>query len=60
MSRNLYPLDANAPNVLVGKLGEIAREVGDPNRKDVGDTIDRGLILLRVLREHGFVVAVKP
>lgn len=41
------------------KLGEIARKAGDPNRKDVGDYIDRGLILVRLMKEQGFSVIKK-
>lgn len=47
-------LDRAMENTTASKLGEIAREVGDPGRRDVGDLIDRGLILLRLLNEAGF------
>jgi len=40
-------------NVLASTLGDIAREAGS-NRTDVGDSIDRGLILRRLLEEKGF------
>lgn len=46
-------------NTLAWRLGMIAKEAGDANRKDVGDPIDRGLILLRLLNEKGFSVAVE-
>lgn len=48
------PLDCAMDNVLAWRLGTIAREAGDINRSDVGDPIDRGLILLRLLNERGF------
>lgn len=41
-------------NVLASTLGQIALDVGRPGRDDVGDSIDRGLILRRILSEHGF------
>lgn len=53
-------LDAACDNVLAWKLGEVASRAGDPARKDVGDYIDRGLILLRLLREAGFEVRKTP
>lgn len=53
---NGEPLTATMDNVLAMRLGEIARRAGDPERRDVGDFIDRGLILLRLLRENGFEV----
>ncbi len=50
------PLDAWMDNVTAWNLGRIARQAGDPARTDVGDPIDRGLILVRMLREGGFNV----
>lgn len=38
------------------RLGDVARQAGNPHRKDVGDFIDRGLILERLLKENGFEV----
>ena len=52
----MKPLDALMDNVIAWKLGLIARKAGSPRRTDVGDPIDRGLILLRLLREEGFIV----
>lgn len=49
------PLKSNDDNVLLYKLGRIAEETMDKNQK-VGDYIDRGLILLRLLDEHDFEV----
>lgn len=49
-------LNASMPNTLAWRLGEVALAAGDPQRKDVGDQIDRGLILLRLLNEKGFKV----
>jgi hypothetical protein len=47
-------IESGCSNDIAWKLGEVARAAGDPNRTDVGDYIDRGLILLRLLREAGF------
>lgn len=47
------PLDAAMQNTTAYKLGAIARDAGR-DRSDVGDLIDRGLILLRLLNEAGF------
>jgi hypothetical protein len=49
-------LDAAMDNGLAWRLGEVAREAGNLARIDVGDPIDRGLILVRLLREKGFGV----
>ena len=49
-------LTAAMDNVLASRLGEVAREVGDPAHKGVGDSIDRGLILRRRLEEIGFEI----
>jgi len=49
------PLTAAMDNVLASKLGQIALESCSPEQK-VGDSIDRGLILLRLLKEKGFEV----
>jgi hypothetical protein len=57
---NGEPLDAHMDNILASTLGKIALEVGDPSRHDVGDYIDRGLILCRRLREFGFEVREIP
>lgn len=47
-------------NVYASRMGEVAREAMSPEQK-VGDSIDRGLILLRLLNEAGFQVhATKP
>lgn len=51
-------LDCGMNNQLAWRLGEIASDAGDPER-DVGDHIDRGLILLRLLNESGFQVTGK-
>lgn len=50
------PLDSSCDNTMAWRLGEVALKAGDPARKDVGDFIDRGLILLRLLKEAGFEV----
>jgi len=48
------PLTAAMDNVLAWRLGEIVNNT--MARTDVGDYIDRGLILLRLLNEAGFAV----
>lgn len=52
-------LDSGMDNVFAWRLGEIALDAGDPKRKDVGDLIDRGLILRRLLEEKGFLLVTK-
>ena len=54
------PLDCGMDNLLAWSLGLIAHEAGDEQRKDVGDPIDRGLILRRLLEEKGFVLYYQP
>jgi hypothetical protein len=46
-------------NLRASYLGEIARAAGNSKRKDVGDSIDRGLILERLLKEAGFLILDK-
>jgi hypothetical protein len=53
------PLNAAMDNVLAWKLGKVANEAMDP-KQSVGDYIDRGLILLRLLNEAGFDVIQQP
>lgn len=50
----MNPLKSSMDNVLASRLGQIADEAGSPQRTDVGDSIDRGLILRRLLEEKGF------
>lgn len=45
-------------NVIASRLGDIAINAG-ARRLDVGDSIDRGLILLRLLNEDGFDVVIR-
>ena len=54
------PLTAAMDNLLAYKLGKIAREAGNEKRTDVGDYIDRGLILRRLLEENGFSLIYVP
>lgn len=56
MSVSRQPLTAAMPNTVAWRLGEAAKQAGNPARVDVGDLIDRGLILLRLLNELGFDV----
>lgn len=48
------PLTSACDNVLAGRLGNVAHLM--TNQTEWGDHIDRGLILLRILRENGFEV----
>jgi hypothetical protein len=57
---NNKPLTAAMDNVLASKLGKVAKAAGDPDRTDVGDSIDRGLILRRMLEEAGFGLIELP
>lgn len=43
-------------NVLASRLGGVALNAGNPKRDGVGDSIDRGLILRRLLEEAGFEI----
>lgn len=52
------PLTLSMDNVHASRLGQIASAAGNPNRKDIGDSIDRGLILLKLLTDAGFVIRV--
>jgi len=53
--RDDKPLGASMQNEEAMTLGRIAAEAGG-KRSDVGDPIDRGLILVRLLKEAGFDV----
>jgi len=55
---DIKPLTAAMDNLLAWRLGEITSKAAAS--KDVGDYIDRGLILLRMLNETGFVVYHDP
>ena len=50
------PLTSAMDNRLAWSLGEVAAEAGNQDRTDVGDLIDRGLILRRLLEENGFLL----
>ena len=54
--RRTGPITANCDNVLAWRLGEACRVAADAS---AGDYIDRGLVLLRALRERGFLVIQK-
>lgn len=51
------PLDSGMDNVFASLLGQIALDAGRSGIPGVGDSIDRGLILLRLLNKHGFTVS---
>ena len=46
-------LSASMDNVYASRLGTIADVAG---QSEVGDSIDRGLILLRLLNQNGFTL----
>lgn len=52
------PLTALMPNTIAWRLGEVCMDAASLEQK-VGDPIDRGLILLRLLNERGFDVVEK-
>jgi len=54
------PLDPGMDNVIASRMGEVAMSAGSRTRTDVGDNIDRGLILLRLLKEQGLSVIISP
>ena len=54
MRATTEPLTPFMDNVLASRLGKVARAAGTSKRTDVGDDIDRGLILLRLLEDDGF------
>ena len=65
MSNEIPPrpieLGASMPNVDAYALGKLAFEVGHmATPEGVGDEIDRGLILVRRLREMGYAVLKLP
>lgn len=51
------PLCAATPNLVAGIIGDITREVAA--NKNCGDSIDRGLILIRRLNEVGLSLTLK-
>jgi hypothetical protein len=57
---NEKPLTALSDNLHMVRLAKCALEAGVPVRPDVGDSIDRGLILLRLLNEAGYDVVSRP
>ncbi len=50
---HIIPLTAAIDNRVASRLGQLARQAGK-DRKDVGDDIDRGLILRRLMEEAGY------
>jgi len=52
-------LDRYMDNTTASLLGVVALNAGKPDRVDIGDSIDRGLILLRLLNEAGFDIVQK-
>lgn len=59
LSQPPKPLSSAMDNVDAWRLGEVAQKAGGPSRKDVGDYIDRGLILRRLLEEKGYLIIKK-
>lgn len=58
IERGSKPLDAFMDNVLASRLGDVARNAMSSDQK-AGDSIDRGLILRRLLDEAGFKLFTK-
>ena len=56
---NGKPLTACMDNVLASRLGSVFKAVQSNGRDGVGDSIDAGLILRRLLEEEGFSVTEK-
>jgi len=50
---------AASGNLIMYELGKIAADAGSPLRTDVGDFIDRGLILRRLLEEKRHILLKK-
>lgn len=50
------PLTAGSDNLHMGTLADIARVVAHPYCPGIGDSIDQGLIMLRLLNEAGYDV----
>ncbi len=46
-------------NLRAKLFGDVAIIAGNPKRQDVGDNIDRGLILEKLLNEAGFILLDK-
>lgn len=57
---NQEPLTASMLNEDAYVLGLIAFAAGHNGRSDVGDSIDRGLILTHLLREFGYGIIKLP
>ena len=55
----IKPLTAAMDNVLAYRLGLTVLEVNNYPRHKIGDEIDRGLVLRRVLEEKGFYLTKK-
>jgi hypothetical protein len=48
------PLDAGMDNLTAYRLGEVGLQLIEYPREKIGDEIDRGLVLRRLLEESGF------
>ena len=55
---NLRILTASMDNVLASKLSNVATAMAAVPPEQIGDAIDRGLILRRLLEEAGFGLVV--
>lgn len=53
------PLTVSMDNLDAWRLGEVCLQAASPDQK-VGDYIDRGLILRRLLEEAGYLIIRKP
>lgn len=53
------PLTSTMDNVLASRLGRVLRKAQANGNDGIGDSIDAGLILRRMLEEEGFEVCEK-
>lgn len=53
------PLTSTMDNVLASRLGRVLRRAQANGSAGIGDSIDAGLILRRLLEEEGFSVCEK-
>ena len=55
----INPLTSLMDNVLAYRLGLTVKEINDYPKHKIGDEIDRGLVLRRILEEKGFYLIKK-
>ena len=59
MDKKLEHLTSLMDNVDAYKLGIVAKTAGKPDNPNIGDNIDRGLMLRRILEEYGYYLIKK-